>query len=48
MLSSKIEITTCYQCEAEISAYVGQVHPLCQDCENGFDDWFQTQLRMFN
>jgi hypothetical protein len=41
------EITTCYKCEAEIEAFVGQVHPLCDECQEDFDDWFTQQLRMF-
>ncbi len=48
MPSKQKEITTCYKCETEIKAYVGQVHPLCGECENDFDDWFSQQLKMFN
>ena len=39
-----IELTTCYQCEAELVAPKGAVHPLCRSCEAGFDDWFSQQL----
>jgi predicted amidophosphoribosyltransferase len=40
------EQTTCYQCEANIEAEVGQVHPLCDDCQNEFDDWLQHEMGM--
>jgi hypothetical protein len=46
MMETK-ETTTCYKCEAEIEAFVGQVHPLCEECAEDFDDWFAQQLRMF-
>lgn len=41
------EQTTCYKCEAEIQAEVGQVHPLCDECGEDFDSWFESQLGMF-
>jgi hypothetical protein len=41
------ETTTCYKCETEIVAEVGQVHPLCESCDESFEDWFAEQLRMF-
>jgi hypothetical protein len=38
-------VFVCYQCEAnELSAPVGTVHPLCEECGNDFDDWFSKQL----
>lgn len=37
--------TECYQCEAEIEVEEAkQVHPLCADCQNEFDDWLQTEM----
>lgn len=42
-----MEKTTCYQCEAEIEAEVGQVHPLCDECDTSFEDWMTEQLAMF-
>ena len=47
-MATTLEQTTCYKCEAEIEAEVGQVHPLCEDCQNDFDDWLQTEMMMFN
>jgi hypothetical protein len=41
------EMTDCYKCEAKVMAEVGQVHPLCADCQESFDDWFQRQLTLF-
>lgn len=40
----KVETTNCYKCEAEIVAEVGQVHPLCDNCDEDFQDWFQKAL----
>lgn len=38
--------TECYKCDTEIEVEdIGQVHPLCAECENEFDDWFATALR---
>ncbi len=47
MLSEQKETTTCYKCETEIEAFVGQVHPLCGECENDFDNWFEKELGIF-
>lgn len=44
----ELEQTTCYQCDTEIEAFVGQVHPLCEDCQSEFDDWFEHELGVFN
>ena len=41
------ELTTCYQCERPIMAPKEAVHPLCEICEQGFDDWFNKQLAVF-
>jgi hypothetical protein len=38
------EQTTCYKCDTEIEAFVGQVHPLCGECQDDFDDWFEREL----
>jgi Zn finger protein HypA/HybF involved in hydrogenase expression len=40
-----MEQTECYQCEEPIEAEVGQVHPLCEECQADFDDWFTRALR---
>jgi len=45
MSEVKYDIFVCYQCEGnEVSAPIGTVHPLCELCESGFDDWFALQL----
>lgn len=37
--------TTCYKCETEIEVISDKVvHPLCGNCEEDFDDWFQREL----
>jgi hypothetical protein len=46
-MATTLEQTTCYKCEAEIEAEVGQVHPLCSECQDDFDSWFNSQLGMF-
>lgn len=43
-----LEQTVCYKCPTEIMAMVGEVHPLCVECQNTFDDWFTQQLGMLN
>jgi hypothetical protein len=42
-----LEKTNCYKCAIVIMAPQGDVHPLCVDCQESFDDWFAQQLRMF-
>ena len=42
-----LEKTTCYKCAKSIMAKPAEVHPLCLDCQESFDDWFEQQLRMF-
>jgi hypothetical protein len=40
-----MEKTECYKCSAEIEvADITIVHPLCQSCEQSFDDWFEREL----
>lgn len=40
--------TTCYKCETEIEVEdENTVHPLCEECELEFDDWFTRQLSVF-
>lgn len=35
----------CYQCDTKIEvADVTQVHPLCAECQNTFDDWLQNEV----
>lgn len=37
--------TECYQCETEIQVQeITEVHPLCADCQNEFDDWLQNEV----
>lgn len=40
-------LTTCYKCERPIMAEEKIVHPLCEICEQGFDEWFTKQLEVF-
>lgn len=40
--------TECYQCEVEIEVEdITLVHPLCEECQEDFDYWFQEQLTRF-
>jgi hypothetical protein len=39
--------TVCYKCPTKIMSMVGQVHPLCVECQNDFDDWFERELAVF-
>jgi len=40
--------TTCYKCEAEIEIESEfAVHPLCDECQASFEDWFSQQLQVF-
>jgi len=41
-------ITTCYKCDAEIEADSTDVHPLCDDCQDSFDNWLTAQLTTTN
>lgn len=41
-----LEQTTCYKCPTKIMAMVGEVHPLCSECQSEFDDWFEHELGM--
>lgn len=35
----------CYKCGKEITtAIVDEVHPLCDTCQNDFDDWLQNEM----
>jgi hypothetical protein len=43
-----VELTTCYKCEDETEALVGQVHPLCDNCDTDFADWMDEQIRMID
>jgi hypothetical protein len=37
--------TTCYKCDKEIEVLSDRtVHPLCGECQESFDDWFQREL----
>jgi hypothetical protein len=41
-------MTKCYQCEEALDYDpVDSVHPLCQDCQNEFDDWLQNEVMCF-
>jgi hypothetical protein len=48
METFEVELTTCYKCEDEIEALVGQVHPLCDNCDTDFADWMDAQIRMID
>lgn len=41
-----IPMNNCYQCEVEIEAPMDSVHPLCDECDVEFEDWFDQELRM--
>ena len=43
-----LEHTVCYKCPKKIMARIGEVHPLCVDCQDSFDDWFEHELAVFN
>jgi hypothetical protein len=39
--------STCYKCEAEIELDDEDefaVHPMCDECQSSFDNWFASQL----
>lgn len=40
-----METTECYKCDKEIEAPKGAVHPLCDDCQSSFDNWFELALQ---
>lgn len=35
-----LEITNCYKCDSAVTAPVGVVHPLCDNCDDDFQKWF--------
>ena len=45
-MNTEKETTTCYKCDTKIEAFVGQVHPLCGECDTEFSDWFERQLAL--
>jgi hypothetical protein len=48
MVVRPLENTVCYKCPKKIMAMVGAVHPLCVECQDSFDDWFERELAVFN
>ena len=37
----------CYQCQETLDRDpVDEVHPLCNECQNEFDDWLQNEMMM--
>jgi len=42
-----MEKTNCYKCDTAIETEVGQVHPLCDDCDVDFLAWFEKELQKF-
>ena len=34
--------------DTDIMAAKDEVHPLCAECQQSFDDWFNKQLTMFD
>ena len=45
--TTEFELTKCYKCEKNLLAVKSAVHPLCDDCEASFDEWFNKQLEVF-
>ena len=45
---SVLKVTTCYKCNKKIVAGATAVHPLCDECDADFDEWFDKQLEVFN
>ena len=45
--TTEFELTKCYKCEKNLLAVVGSVHPLCDECDADFDEWFNKQLEVF-
>lgn len=45
---TEFEMTKCYKCEKDLLAVKSAVHPLCDDCEESFDEWFSKQLEVFS
>jgi hypothetical protein len=41
------EWMTCYKCEKKILVVASAVHPLCDECDADFDEWFNKQLEVF-
>lgn len=39
--------TDCYKCQTETDSYEDAVHPLCDSCQEDFQDWFWRQLTIF-
>jgi len=41
--------TTCYKCDTKIESLSDKiVHPLCGECQEEFDRWFEHELLVFN
>lgn len=48
-VAATIETMKCYKCEDELDYDpVDYVHPLCNECQNEFDDWLQNEMMRFN
>lgn len=41
------EWTSCYKCDKRILTVASAVHPLCEECDNEFTNWFNKQLEVF-
>jgi hypothetical protein len=38
------ELTECYKCETKIMSEVEIVHPLCANCDDSFESWFNAEV----
>ncbi len=41
------EVTDCYLCGEQIEAPPRAVHPLCDECDREFSDWFTLEIGKF-
>lgn len=42
-----VYITDCYSCDSKTEAHEGDVHPLCEVCQENFDEWFYKEAQRF-
>lgn len=45
---TEFEMTKCYKCEKDLLAVKSAVHPLCDDCEESFQKWFDRELEVIS
>lgn len=41
-------ISECYKCETPIQTITNAVHPLCESCYGGFEDWLARELAILD